>query len=321
MFTFHEFVAPVIRAMAGLGPERRATVEARLPVRIASERGRTEYVMVSLLPIADGLAAYPLGKGSGAITAFAQADGFVTVPRYAERLEADAVVEVTLLGPSVEPADLVVVGSHCVGLDIVIGALTARGLRVKVLNVGSLGGLGAARRGECDLAPIHLLDPATGAYNTPFLDDGLDLIPGYRRLQGLVYRAGDARLAGREPTAAVAAALADPDCVLINRNAGSGTRVLIDRLVGAARPPGWWVQAKSHNAVAAAVLQGRADWGVAIETVARDYRLGFTALQDERYDFAVPKARRDRAPVRAFVAALADRGVRAALALRGLRTA
>ncbi|MGH6718217.1 MAG: substrate-binding domain-containing protein, partial [Alphaproteobacteria bacterium] len=145
--------------------------------------------------------------------------------------------------------------------------------------------------------------------------------PGYRRRQGLVYRRNDARFAGLAPTAAVARALADPDCAMVNRNTGSGTRALIDGLLGPlldpGRPPGYWVQARSHNAVAAAITQGRADWGVAIATVAAAYGLGFTALADERYDFVVPVVRRDRPAVAAFERALADPALRALLAARG----
>jgi putative molybdopterin biosynthesis protein len=119
---------------------------------------------------------------------------------------------------------------------------------------------------------------------------------------------------------AVAAALADADCVLVNRNRGSGTRVLIDRLLGPARPPGHLTEVKSHNAVAAAVVQGRADWGVAIAPVARAAGLGFLPLRAEQYDFVVPKARRDRPAVRAFAELLADPATRRALAERGFQT-
>ena len=82
--------------------------------------------------------------------------------------------------------------------------------------------------------------------------------------------------------------------------AGSGTRLLLDRLLGGARPPGYLNEARSHNAVAAAVAQGRADWGVAISTVARDLGLGFIPLREERYDFVMPRGRLDRPAVRAF---------------------
>jgi len=116
---------------------------------------------------------------------------------------------------------------------------------------------------------------------------------------------------------AVAAALADPGCVMMNRNAGSGTRILIDRLLGPARPPGFTAQAKSHNGVAAAVAQGRADWGLAIATVAQRYGLGFLPLQEERYDFVVPQARLCRPAVQRFIALLDQAATRAALDTMG----
>jgi putative molybdopterin biosynthesis protein len=108
-----------------------------------------------------------------------------------------------------------------------------------------------------------------------------------------------------------------PDCLMVNRNAGSGTRILIDRLLNGARPAGYWSQPKSHNAVAAAVAQHRADWGMAIESVARQYGLGFIPTQDEHYDFVVPKSRAERPPLRRFRALLADTDVRNALTALG----
>jgi putative molybdopterin biosynthesis protein len=314
IFTFHEFVAPVLRAFAGLPPERRETVPAVLSTRIASQRGRTEYVMVSLVERpGGGLAAYPTGKGSGAVTAFGQADGFVTVRAHAEAVAAGTPVDVTMIGGLHRPADLVVMGSHCTGLDVVLGVLARGGLSVKAIHVGSTGGLVAAKRGECDVAGVHLMDPSTGEYNRPFLTDALELVPGYRRTQGLVFRPGDERFEGRSPAEAVARAAGAPGCLMVNRNPGSGTRVVVDRLLGEARPPGWANQARTHHAVAAAVAQGRADWGVAIGAVAAAYGLGFLPVQDERYDFVVPRERLAREPVRRFVEALRDPAVRAQL--------
>jgi putative molybdopterin biosynthesis protein len=314
IFTFHEFVAPVIRAFAGRPPERRDAVEAVLATRIASQRGRTEYVMVSLVERPDGvLAAYPSGKGSGAVTAFGQADGFLTVKAHAESLAAGTRVEVALIGGPRRPADLVVMGSHCVGLDLLLGRLTREGLAVKAISVGSTAGLAAARRGECDVAPVHLLDPATGTYNRPFLGEGLELVSGYRRTQGIVFRRGDPRFESQRAEEAATRAASLPDCLMINRNPGSGTRIVIDQLLGGARPPGYGQQARTHNAVAAAVTQGRADWGVAIAAVAATYGLGFLPLQDEHYDLVVPRDRLERPPVRRLVELLADPGVREGL--------
>lgn len=318
IFTFHEFVAPVIRAFAGLPPERRETMPAVLATRIASQRGRTEYVMVSLVEgPGGGLAAYPTGKGSGAVTAFGQADGFFSVRPHAESVSAGTLVDVTVIGAGHRPADLVVMGSHCIGLDVLIGRLVREGLSVKAINVGSTGGLVAAKRGECDLAGIHLMDPVSGEYNRPFLTEALELVPGYRRTQGIVFRPGDARFEGRPAGEAVALAAASTGCLMVNRNPGSGTRILTDRLLGEARPAGYTNQAKTHNAVAAAVAQGRADWGVAIRAVAAPYGLGFLPLQDEHFDFVLPRERLGRGPVRRFIELLQDRVVRESLARLG----
>lgn len=321
IFTFHAFAAPVIRAFAGLPQEQADTVEATLPLRVTSERGRTEFMMVSLVPGDDknSLVAYPIAKGSGAVTSFSQADGFITIDRHLESVPAGEKVKVQIIGRSPRIADLAIIGSHCVGLDVIARYLRAEGLNLKMLNVGSTGGLAAAKRNECDVAGIHLMDPASGEYNHPFVTPELELVPGYRRMQGILFRRGDSRFEGRTVAGAISTALADPDCLMVSRNAGSGTRILIDRLLSGKRPPGYWAQPKSHNAVAVAVAQNRADWGIAIETVARHYDLGFIPVQDEFYDFVVPKARRHRPAVEEFCAVLQDRTTRAELTALGFK--
>lgn len=321
MFTFHDMIVPVLRRMAGLPPRTDAKVSATVPVRIASELGRTEFVMVSLVGGADGLIAYPTSKGSGAITSFAQADGFLRIDALADQMPAGTHAEVTLFTPHVRVPDLVIVGSHCTGLDLVTAPLARAGLSVRSIAVGSLGGLAAAKRGECDLAPIHLFDDKTETYNTPFLSGGLELVPGYRRMQGIVFRKGDARFEGLSAEEAVRAALADPACIMVNRNQGAGTRILIDRLLGGARPDGYFNQPRSHNAVAAAVAQHRADWGMTIAPVAQAAGLGFIPFAEEHYDFALVTARRDRPAVQAFLQSLASDESRAALTEAGFRPA
>jgi putative molybdopterin biosynthesis protein len=321
MFTFHDMIVPVLRRMAGLPPRSDAKVLAKIRVRIASELGRTEFVLVSLVEGAAGLIAYPTGKGSGAITSFAQADGFLRIDALADQMPAGTEVEVTLLTPHVRVPDLVIVGSHCTGLDLVTTPLARAGLLVRTIAVGSLGGLSAAKRGECDLAPIHLFDEKSETYNTPFLDEGLELVPGWRRMQGIVFRAGDRRFEGLNAQGAVQAALADSACIMVNRNQGAGTRVLIDRLLGGARPDGYWNQPRSHNAVAAAVAQHRADWGMTIAPVARAAGLGFIPFAEEHYDFALVVARKQRPAVQAFLDALFSDQSRDALEQAGFSKA
>ena len=321
IFTFGEFVAPVIRALAGRPRERRKTVSAVLPVRVHSDRGRTEYLLVGLIH-RDGLpAAYPMGKGSGSVTTFSCADGFITIDQQTELIESGSVVDVALLSDRLEPADLVVIGSHCIGLDFLLGKLHEQGFTSKVMFVGSQGGLAAAKRGECDLAGVHLMDPETGKYNQSFLTESLRLLPGYQRMQALVYRPGDRRFQGRTLPEAIEAALNDPDCRMINRNTGSGTRILIDRLLDGHRPPGYAIQPKSHNAVATAVQGGRGDWGIALKTVADTYGLASLPVQQEEYDFLVPQERWDRPAIRAFRELLADANIRRQLDEMGFSAA
>ena len=303
IFTFHEFVAPLLRDLAGIVNETRETRTARLAIKTQSERGRLEYLLVGLVegtsteeidgfeakdPIA--LSAYPMGKGSGSVTSFSRADGFVRIDRNTELVEAGTPVQVTLIGREVPVADLVVIGSHCAGLDLIASELSRHGFRIKLLAVGSHGGLAAAKRGECDLAPIHLLDVETDRYNESFLTPGLKLIRGYRRMQGVATRPDETREI--EPL------LEDESLRMVNRNRGAGTRILIDRLLGERRPAGYPYEPRSHYAVAAAISQGRADWGVTIKTVAEEAGLQFRPIQAEHYDFVVPESRWDRPALR-----------------------
>lgn len=319
IFTFHEFVAPVILALGGRSAESKEAVQAKMAVKVNSEIGRTEYLLVGLVQGQDGLSAYPMGKGSGSVTTFSRADGFITIARQHEIVETGTQVAVQLLGRGLQLSDLVAIGSHCVGLDFLLGQMQQRGFHTKLLTVGSTGGLHAALRGECDVAGVHLLDPKTGSYNVPFLSEELQLQAGYRRLQGIVHRSDDSRFAGRQADEVVDDLRSGhlPDCMMVNRNQGSGTRILIDRLLQGAQPPGYAVAPRSHNAVAAAVASGRADWGVAIETVARRAGLSFIPLDHEQYDFVIPKTRRSRPAVQAFCRLLGESAVKEELRRMG----
>ncbi len=312
-FTFHEFVAPLLRRLSGLVRPEWAVVSATLPLRITSVPGRTEYSLVDLVDGPSGLAAYPLGAGSGSVTAFGRADGFIRIPASVEYEDEGAVVDVHLLHPEVRLADLAAIGSHCVGFDHLLGLLAQRGFRVKTVPVGSKGGLTAVGRGEADVAGIHLMDDA-GEYNAPFLPPGVRLLRGYRRRQGIVFRADDPWLvvASEDLEEAIKGARR-----MVNRNPGSGTRLLIDRMLDGARPPGYLHQPRTHHAVAAAVAQGRADWGVTLDTVAAAAGLEFRFVQDEHFDFAVPEDRWDRPAVAALRELLDDGGTLAELRALG----
>jgi len=320
LMIFDVFVAPIVRTMAGLSPEiERKIVEAKLAQKVFSSGGRHEYVPVNLVRTETGeYSTYPVAGDSGAITTVAEADGFIEIPQDRAFLEESEKVEVHLFSPEMKPADLMIIGSHCIGVDLILDLARRRrpGFNAKVMNVGSSGGLAALRRGEADIAGTHLLDEESGAYNVPFLErHGLSgkalLVRGYVRKQGLMVAKGNPKkITGFED-------LLRPDLTSINRNPGSGTRVLLDMnlrklcqdrgvkledLTPAMK--GYRVEAKSHTAVAVAVLMGKADVGLGIKTVADQYGLDFIPVADEMYDFAVQKQRLNREPVQLFLQTL-----------------
>ena len=317
IFTFHEFVGPVIREMAGMADDVKPGFEAVMASRVNSERGRTEYLLVGLMPNASGFSAYPMGKGSGSVTTFSRADGFVVIPKHQEYLEKMEQVKVIPLGREMKPADLVVIGSHCIGLDFLLSELSRRGVRSKSLWVGSQGGIDAACRGECDIAGSHLLDPLTDQYNHGFLNQELAMLYGYGRMQGFVYRPTDDRFDEMTAEMAVEKAVALENCRMVSRNRGSGTRVIIDQLLKQRRPPGSNVEVRSHHAVATSVMQRRADWGITIEPVARLYGLKFLPLRMEHYDFVIPRDRRMSRAVIVFQHLLASSAVQSRLKSMG----
>lgn len=332
--TFHEFVQPLVRAMAGLNRAEHHTIPARAAVRFNSRKGQLEYVLVHVVRGKEGYTAYPIGKGSGSMTTFSQADGFLKIPTNQEMLAKDEGAEVHLLSRALSLADVTIIGSHCVGLDYLVNGLRRDGIRGKIINVGSTAGLQAARRGEADIAGLHLLDEHSGEYNRPFVKaaDGLALVRGYIRRQGLIYRPADGLPEPCTFAQMVEMAAKEEKLVLINRNRGSGTRILfdmclqscaqtwsmpLDKLTESLR--GYDTEARSHNAVAASIALRKADWGLAIDTVARDYQLAFTFMQDEQYDFVIPIDKLSRPAIQGFLELLRSDRAQAGLTQIGFR--
>ena len=320
LMIFNLFVAPIIRSMAGLGPElEAATVVAKTSARIFTSGGRREYVPVNLVRTReDDYRVYPVPGGSGAITTLAKADGFIEVAKNRTFLEEDETVEVRLFGSQIKPVDLMFIGSHCLGVDLILKLLREKdpSITYKVINVGSSGGLSAIRRGEADIAGAHLLDEATGEYNLSFLrqfgiKDKAVLFKGYIRKQGLIVAKGNPKgIKGFKD-------LLREDVDFINRNKGSGTRILIDmnlkEIASQIRKrfedltnmvDGYNVEAKSHSAVAASVAMGKADVGVGIKAAAEKYGLDFVPVADEEYDFVVNAERLDKRALRLFLETL-----------------
>ncbi len=327
IFTFHEFVAPAIRRLAGLSPASQSIVKAELSVRINSEIGRSEFLLVRLLDNTQQntdsktlqYIAYPIGKGSGSVTTFSHADGFVRIDQHTELLESGSQVEVQLISRDAKPAELVIIGSHCLGLDIIISLLKRTGIQVRFISVGSIAGLNALKSGQCDIAGLHIFNPDSNSYNHHCINDNLRLITGYRRKQGVIFRKDDPRFDKNTAKEAIDNIKKDPSCLMINRNLGSGTRILIDQLLEDYRPDGYLVQTSNHRAVFAAIQQKRADWGVAIQSLT-EKDTGFLPIQDECYDFMVAKSKLQKKSVQVFMELLKDKSVKASLAKIGLKT-
>lgn len=320
IFTFHEFVAPVIRQLSGLSPVSLSTKIAKLAVRVNSDVGRTEFLLVRLLEPTvktsdHQLTAYPIGKGSGSVTTFSHADGFVRINRHEELLEAGTKVEVQLLSRDTQLADLVIVGSHCAGLDLLISQLKTKGIHTRFISSGSSAGLSAVKLGQCDIAGMHLFDVKSETYNQTYITDELTLLHGYRRQQGLLFRKNDARFKGDNAEQIIEKIKNDSTCLMINRNAGSGTRVLIDQLLDGSKPSGYLIQTSNHRAVMAAIQQSRADWGIAIQSVVDDDdEIGFLPIKGEHYDFMIANSKLQKEPIQQFIKLLQDNAIKALLA-------
>jgi putative molybdopterin biosynthesis protein len=321
LMMFNLIVKPNISRMAGHAAESANWLEGKVASKIFSAKGRREFLPVHIVKDEMGKhLVYPVISGSGAITSLALADGFVDIPQNQEFIEEGESVRVELFSPKFQAADLVFIGSHCIGLDILFSLLRRRNpaFSFKIINAGSMGGLQAVKRGEADVAGVHLLDETTGEYNLPFLHqygmaETATLIRGYNREQGFIVSKGNPRQIKSFED------LLRGDISFINRNLGSGTRLLIDlnlRKVAEARGlnlskltnriKGYRIEARSHSAVALAVLNGKADVGFGIRTAAEIYGLDFIKVADESYDFLIPKRRLERNPVKQFLSELAS---------------
>lgn len=312
MTIFNVLVKPYLASLSRVETAEGNVVKARFAVKLVKAVGRREFMPVHVIKEMDGeLIAYPILKGSGAVTSFSLADGYIDVPARLNFIEEGEAVNVHLYSPRLRLANLVLIGSHCPALDRAASMLIDRypSWRVKSINAGSTAGLTAAVRGEADLAGIHLLH-SSGVYNDPYVEDKpLMLVRGYNRLQGFVFSRNvsfhgfDDLVSGR--------------LTFINRNRGSGTRALIDALLedycrranlsyceAAARIRGFNVECKTHSSVASAVKAGKADVGVALKAYADWYGLNFKPISVEEYDFAVRRDKVNKPEVEAFIETL-----------------
>jgi putative molybdopterin biosynthesis protein len=295
IIAFEQFVQPLIFALLGQPEPQRQTIEVQPTKKIASKLGVEEFLRVKLGEVGNRIVATPLPRGAGTITSITEADGIIRIPNHVEGLKDDELVSAELLRPL--PAirrTIVIVGSHDNCLDVLADQLKAghSELTLSSSHVGSMGGLMAVKRGVCHLAGSHLLDTQDGTYNVSYIkkylpDLAVRLIHLVQRDQGLIVKQGNPKgIRGIED-------LSRKDVTFINRQAGSGTRILLDdKLNQLGLNPsainGYQTEEFTHMAVAVSVLSGSEDAGLGIYAAAKALNLEFIPVVTEQYDLIIP---------------------------------
>ena len=302
---------PLIERLCGCSVGQQREIDATLARPCTSSLKYEEFVRVRLGVVGDRTVATPLSRGAGVVTSFVKADGIMVVPQNSEGYEAGAQVRVRLLRPFAEiERSLVVIGSHDPLIDEVAQLMHERWpeLSVASTHVGSMGAIVAAKRGENHCGGIHLLDEATGAYNEAYLEKHFPQ-GGVRQLE-CVYRQQGLMVAPGNPLGIGSLAdLAREGRRYVNRQKGSGTRILADYVckrdgINTGSIYGYDHEEFTHTAVAALVEAGSADAGMGIYSAAKMYGLGFVPVCEEQYDLLVPDYAWDTPMVRALVETL-----------------
>jgi putative molybdopterin biosynthesis protein len=311
--TFNLFVKPLMYSLLGLESPPPETIAAKLSRQVASSLGQEEFIRVKLGSVSGNLIATPVTRGAGALMSLVRADGIIRVPATSEGIATGQEVTVELLrSPRDIENTIVCIGSHDNALDVLGNFLKKKHpeLSLSSAHVGSMGGLLALKRGEAHCAGTHLLDEATGEYNVSYIKK---LLPDMRvvlvnlvyRTQGFIVPKGNPKsIRGFED-------LAKPGVVFVNRQAGAGTRLLTDLYlkklqIDPGSVNGYYHEEYTHMAVAAAVLSGAADTGLAVLSAAQALGLDFIPVAQERYDLAIPQKFYDAPMVQALLGTIRE---------------
>lgn len=288
---FELFVKPLLYRLQSIEPQQREEIEAILSRNISSTLGIEEFIRVKIGYVSGKYIATPLGRGAGLMMSLVRADGLLQIPASSEGIEAGSKIRVRLLRNKKELLNTIVfIGSHDNTIDLLHNFLKRRypSLSLSSANVGSMGGLIALRRKECHVAGTHLLDEETGEYNIPYVKRLLQgesflIINLVYRQQGLIVKKGNPKaIRGFED-------LTRDDVLFVNRQRGSGTRLLLDKHlrdlgIDPSRIRGYELEDFTHMAVASKVATGVADVGLGIYSAARALDLDFIPVAEERYD-------------------------------------
>ncbi len=304
-------VIPLIRQWLGLGEADVRTVEAISTQKIVSPTGDDDFVRVALAQIDGQMQATPLQRGAGVITSLVQADGLAHIPRFHEGVDRGASLNVALYRPLRQIQEtIMIMGSHDPMLDLLATHLRLSNPegRIVSVNVGSLGGLIALRRGEAHIAGSHLFDPASASYNVPYLkkylrEEAVQLITFAQREQGLIVQAGNPQ--GITSIADIRGSR------YVNRQRGAGTRVLLDYLldehkISSDAVEGYDHVEYTHLGVAAAVADGIGACGMGLRSAAEAMGLDFIGITWERFDLVIPERFLELPGVQALLQVLQD---------------
>ncbi|MBR6567157.1 MAG: molybdopterin biosynthesis protein [Clostridia bacterium] len=305
----NEIVKDLVDMWYGREGDDAPKIKAVLGKRVVSSLKYQEYVRVTLGKVGDTLAAIPLGRGAGVITSFTKADGILAVPQNSEGFEAGEEVEISLLKDlSQINSSLIVTGSHDPLIDELSDMLKRKdpSFSLTSSHVGSMGAVTALKNGQAHLGCIHLLDTETGEYNESYVrkyfpDGGVKLVKGVGRVQGLMVKKGNPL--GIESFADIVKGR------YVNRQAGSGTRILCDYLIGKngmnkVDIDGYRNEEFTHTAVAALISAGNADCGLGIYSAAKMYDLDFIEICIEEYDVLIDEKAYGTPQVQKFIEAL-----------------
>lgn len=294
-FVFENFAKPVIKGFVRQPIPAKDTVDAVLSKRVVSSLKHKEYVRIKLGMVDNKLIATPLSRGAGATMSLVRADGILVIPQNSEGVEGGETINVELLKNIAEiKSTIVSIGSHDISMDIIANLIHQRNsaFSLSSAHVGSMGGMMALRRGEAHIAPIHLLDEASGRYNVDYIKRYLPnvemaLIKGLKRIQGIMVKKGNPKDIKDFKD------LTREDVQFVNRQRGAGTRILLEYIlsqkgIAADNIIGYDREMTTHMAVAAAVSSGSADAGLGVLSAAKAMNLDFIPVGNEEYDFAVP---------------------------------
>ena len=294
IIVIEQLLKPLIDHWLKIPVKQPQYAKATLTKAVVSGLKYEEFVRVRLGYVGDKLMASPLSRGSGVVSSFMKADGILEVPQGLEGYEAGAEVDVRLLCDAEKlKHTVVVIGSHDPLLDELGDLLhmADTNLSMSSSHVGSMGGIMAIRRGEAHMGGCHLLDTETGEYNLSFIkkyfsNGGVKLIRCVGRQQGMMVAKGNP-LNIRE-----FADVAKPGVRYVNRQKGSGTRILADFLCRQADLDpdsiyGYDREEMTHTSVAAQIVSGSADAGMGIYSAANLYDLDFIPICIEEYDLLI----------------------------------